>query len=348
MTKPIRPTLAMVRAVLPLMAALSISASALGATSPPPVGGATAWLNVPTQSAPELHGRVILVQFWTYTCVNWRRTLPYVRAWSAKYRDQNLVVIGVHTPEFDFEENPDNVRAAINEMHIDYPVAVDSQRAIWDAFHNVYWPALYLIDTRGKVRYRQFGEGEYSRTEREIQELLAESGSHPASDLVAVSPVGGEVPADLASLRSPETYVGLDMGERFASKGGAVPNRPHEYLFPKNLALNEWALSGSWSIKGQAAFLNSANGKIAYRFHARDLNVIMAPPAGGLNLRFRVLINGQPPGSAHGEDIDEQGYGSAREPRMYQLIRQAGSIADREAEIEFIDPGAALYDFTFG
>ncbi|HME41107.1 MAG TPA: hypothetical protein VKG63_19285, partial [Steroidobacteraceae bacterium] len=223
-----------------------------------------------------------------------------------------------------------------------------SQRAIWDAFHNVYWPALYLIDTRGKIRHHQFGEGEYSRTEREIQKLLAESGSHPPSDLVTVSPVGGEVPANVASLRSPETYVGFEMGERFASKGGVVPNRPHEYLFPKSLALNDWALSGSWSIKSQAAFLNNAGGKVVYRFHARDLNLIMAPPASGLHVRFRVLIGGQPPGSAHGEDIDEQGYGSLNKPRMYQLIRQPGSIADREAEIEFADPGVALYDFTFG
>ena len=343
-----RFTVAMVRAFASLMAAFSMSTSALGATSTPPIGGATAWLNVPAQGTPELRGKVILIQFWTYTCVNWRRTLPYVRAWSARYRDQNLLVIGVHTPEFDFEENLDNVRAALKEMHIDYPIAVDSRRVIWDAFHNVYWPALYLIDARGKIRYSQFGEGEYAHTEREIQKLLAESGSHPASDLAAVSPLGGEVPADLAGLRSPETYVGLDMGERFASKGGAVPNRPHVYLFPKSLALNEWALSGSWSIKGQAAFLNSANGKIAYRFHARDLNVIMAPPAGGAHVSFRVLIDGQAPGSAHGEDIDEQGYGSVREPRMFQLIRQPGGIADREAVIEFVDPGAALYDFTFG
>ena len=347
MTKPIRLAVEIVQVIASLMAALSMSASASGATSLP-VGGATAWLNVPTQTAPELRGKVVLVQFWTYTCVNWRRTLPYVRAWSAKYHDQNLVVIGVHTPEFDFEENLGNVRAALKEMHIDYPVAVDSQRVIWDAFHNVYWPALYLIDTRGKIRYQQFGEGEYSRTEREIQKLLAESGSHPPSDLAAVSPVGGEVPADLASMRSPETYLGLEMGERFASKGGAVPNRPHEYSFPKKLALNEWALSGSWSVKGQAAFLNGANGKIAYRFHARDLNLIMAPPAGELHVRFRVLINGQPPGSAHGEDIDEQGYGSVSTPRMYQLIRQPAGIADREAVIEFVDPGAAVYDFTFG
>jgi thiol-disulfide isomerase/thioredoxin len=346
MTNPTRLSVAMVRVIASLVTAFSMSAS--GATSAPAIGGATAWLNVPTQRAPELRGKVILVQFWTYTCVNWRRTVPYVRAWSAKYRDHNLLVIGVHTPEFDFEENLDNVRAAIKEMHIEYPVAVDSRRVIWDAFHNVYWPALYLIDAEGKIRYSQFGEGEYTQTEREIQKLLAKSGSHPSSDLAAVSPVGGEVPADLASLRSPETYVGLDMGERFASKGGVVPNRPHEYSLPKNLALNEWALSGSWSMKREAAFLNSAYGKIAYRFHARDLNLIMAPPAGGLHVRFRVLINGQPPGSAHGEDIDEQGYGSVSTPRMYQLIRQPGSIADREAEIEFVDPGAALYDFTLG
>jgi thiol-disulfide isomerase/thioredoxin len=337
-----------VRFLTRILAALSLSAVALGADSMPPVGGATAWLNVPTQSAPDLRGKVMVVQFWTYTCVNWRRTLPYMRAWSAKYRDQNLVVVGVHTPEFDFEGNADNVRTALKEMHIDYPIAVDSQHAIWDAFHNVYWPALYLIDSRGKIRYRHFGEGEYAHTEREIQKLLSESGTHPASDLAVVTPVGAEIPADLATLKSPETYVGLEMGERFASRGGTVPDGLHEYLIPKHLALNEWALSGSWSFGRQAASLAKSEGKIVYRFHARDLNLIMAPPKGGSQVRFHVLIDGQPPGAAHGEDIDEQGYGSVIGLRMYQLIRQPGPIVDREATIEFLEPGVAVYDFTFG
>jgi thiol-disulfide isomerase/thioredoxin len=313
------------------------------------MGDATTWLNGPPQTAGDLRGKVVIVQFWTYTCVNWRRTLPYIRAWSAKYRGQGLVVIGVHTPEFDFEENIDNVRWSLGEMHIDYPVAVDNQHAIWDAFHNVYWPALYLLDGQGRLRYQQFGEGEYARTEREIQKLLAESGSHPAGDLAKVTPVGAEIPADISNLKSPETYVGYATATGFASKGGAVPNLRHDYVIPKHLSLNEWALSGPWTVGRQAALLNEASGKIAYRFRARDLNLIMAPSVRGTAIRFRLLIDGQPPGAAHGEDIDEQGYGAVSEARMYQLIRQqSGKIAERESVVEFYSPGVSVYDFTFG
>jgi thiol-disulfide isomerase/thioredoxin len=313
-----------------------------------PVAAATEWLNSPPQTAKDLRGKVIVVQFWTYTCVNWRRTLPYIRAWDAKYREQGLVVIGVHTPEFDFEENVDNVRSALAEMHIAYPVAIDNKRVIWDGFHNVYWPALYLLDAQGHIRYRQFGEGEYGRTEREIQKLLAESGGHPSNQLAAVAPLGAEVSADLGNLRSPESYVGYEMAERFASRGGAVPNRRHEYAVPNHLSRNEWALSGSWTIGRQAAVLEEANGKIVYRFHARDLNLVMAPSGLGTPVRFRVLIDGHPPGAASGADIDEQGYGTVREPRMYQLIRQPEKISDRESVIEFLSPGVSVYDFTFG
>jgi thiol-disulfide isomerase/thioredoxin len=313
-----------------------------------PAGAATEWLNSSPQTAKDLRGRVVVVQFWTYTCVNWRRTLPYIRAWNAKYRDQGLVVIGVHTPEFDFEENVANVRSALQEMHIDYPVAIDNKHVIWDAFHNVYWPALYLLDAQGHVRYRQFGEGDYGRTEREIQKLLAESGGHSSNQLAAVAPLGAEVSADLRNLRSPESYVGYEMAERFASRGGAVPNRRHEYVVPNHLSLNEWALSGSWTIGRQAAVLEEANGKVVYRFHARDLNLVMAPSTPGTPVRFRVLIDGHPPGAASGTDIDEQGYGTVGEARMYQLIRQSEKITDREFEIEFLTSGVSVYDFTFG
>lgn len=309
---------------------------------------ATEWLNSPPQTAAELRGKVVIVQFWTYTCINWRRTLPYIRAWDAKYRDQGLVVIGVHTPEFDFEENVQNVRSELREMHIDYPVAIDNRHAIWNAFHNIYWPALYLLDPQGHIRYRQFGEGEYARTEREIQKLLGESGGHPSSDLAVVAPLGADVSADERNLRSPESYLGYEMAERFASKGGAVPNRRHQYEVPKRLSLNEWALSGSWAIGRQAALLEEANGKIVYRFHARDLNLVMAPSSQGTPVHFRVLIDGRPPGAARGVDIDDQGYGSVSEARMYQLIRQSGKIADREFVIEFLRSGVSAYDFTFG
>jgi len=313
-----------------------------------PATAATQWLNSAPQAATDLRGKVVIVQFWTYTCINWRRTLPYIRAWNAKYREQGLVVIGVHTPEFDFEENLDNVKSALAEMHIEYPVEIDNQHAIWNAFHNIYWPALYLIDAKGHIRYRQFGEGEYARTEREIQKLLAESGGHPSKDIALVKPLGAEVPADLANLKSPESYVGYEMAVGFASKGGAVPNRRHEYAVPNRLSLNEWALTGSWIIARQAAALDDANGKIVYRFRARDLNLVMAPSKPGTPVRFRVLIDGHPPGPAGGTDIDEQGFGTVTEPRMYQLIRQSGKIADRECEIEFLSSGVSVYDFTFG
>ena len=346
----------MIQRIIATLAVLSVAIGAMipmrftsARSADMAMGDATTWLNGPPQTAGDLRGKVVVVQFWTYTCVNWRRTLPYIRAWSAKYRGQGMVVIGVHTPEFDFEENIDNVRSSLGEMHIDYPVAIDNQRAIWDAFHNVYWPALYLLDAQGRIRYQHFGEGEYSRTEQEIQKLLAESGRHPAGDFANVAPSGAEIPADTANLKSSETYVGYATATGFASKGGALPNLRHEYVAPKHLSLNEWALSGPWTVARQAALLNDARGKIAYRFRARDLNLIMAPSVRGMAIRFRLLIDGQPPGSAHGEDIDEQGYGTVSEARMYQLIRQqSGKIAERDSVIEFYGPGVSVYDFTFG
>ena len=296
-----------------------------------------------------LRGKVVLVEFWTYTCVNWLRQLPYVRAWAEKYRDKGLVVIGVHTPEFDFEKNVENVRRAAKEMRIDYPIAIDSDRTIWRAFKNEYWPALYFIDARGHIRHRHFGEGEYERSEAVIQELLAEAGYDAVGrERVSVDARGAEAPADWASLKSPETYVGHERTENFASPGGAVLDRRRAYSTPARLKLNEWALSGSWTMGKHATALNEANGRIAYRFHARDVNLIMGPPTQNAPVRFRVLIDGHPPGAAHGVDVDDQGYGVAAEQRTYQLIRQPAPIEDRQFEIEFLDPGVEAYAFTFG
>jgi thiol-disulfide isomerase/thioredoxin len=345
---PRRKALALlcVAAITTAMAVRPIAARSSEIAMPP--AAATEWLNLPSQTALDFRGKVVVVQFWTYTCINWRRTLPYIRAWETKYRGQGLVVIGVHTPEFDFERNVDNVRSALGEMHIVYPVAIDNQQLIWNAFHNAYWPALYLLDAQGHIRYRQFGEGQYARTEREIQKLLAESGGHPSNDLVAVEPLGAEVAADVANLKSAESYLGYETAERFVSNGGAMPNRRHDYVTPNHLSLNEWALSGSWTIGRQAAVLDDASGKIVYRFRARDLNLVMAPSVLGTPVRFRVLIDGHPPGASRGADIDEQGYGSVSAARMYQLIRQSGKISDREFVIEFLSPGVSAYDFTFG
>ncbi len=315
----------------------------------PSLDDATLWLNSHPLTAAGLRGKVVLVEFWTYTCINWLRQLPYVRAWSEKYKDRGLVVIGVHTPEFQFEKNVDNVRRAAKDMRVDYPIAIDSDGAIWRAFKNEYWPALYFIDAQGHVRHHQFGEGEYERSETIIQQLLAEAGNAGVShELVSVDAHGAEAAADWASLRSPETYVRRRRIERFASPGGAVLQKRHAYAAPARLALNEWALAGTWTVGNDAAVLNEASGRIVYRFHARDLHLIMGPAARGTSARFRVLIDGRPPGAAHGTDVDEQGYGTVTEQRLYQLIRQPAPIADRQFEIEFLDPGVEAFAFTFG
>jgi thiol-disulfide isomerase/thioredoxin len=315
----------------------------------PSLGGATGWLNSPPLTAADLRGKVVLVDFWTYTCINWLRTLPYVRAWADKYRDQGLVVIGVHSPEFEFEKNVDNVRRAATEMRVDYPIAIDSDFAIWRAFHNQYWPALYVVDAQGHIRHHQFGEGDYERSETIIQQLLAAAGSDGGGhEPVSVDARGAEVAADWASLKSPENYVGYERTENFASPGGAVSDKRHVYAAPARLTLNHWALSGDWTMGKQAAVLNKADGRIAYRFHARDLHLVMGPATRGTSVRCRVLIDGQPPGAAHGIDVDEQGNGTVGEQRLYQLIRQPKPIADRQFEIEFLDPGVAAFAFTFG
>jgi thiol-disulfide isomerase/thioredoxin len=310
---------------------------------------ATEWLNSQPLTQSDLQGKVVLVDFWTYTCINWRRTLPYVRAWAAKYKDKGLVVIGVHTPEFSFEKNTDNIRWAIKEMRVDYPVVVDSDYVIWRAFHNNYWPALYFVDSRGRVRHHFFGEGAYEQSEMVIQALLAEAG---AGDLergpVSVQAVGLEVAADWRSLRSPENYVGYERAQNFASPGRVAMDKSGNYELPARLYLNEWALSGDWTIRKEGAALNKANGSIAYRFHARDLHLVMGPAKSGGLVKFRVLIDGQAPGAAHGGDIDEQGNGAVTEQRLYQLIRQSQPIGDRQFEIQFLSPGVEVFAFTFG
>jgi thiol-disulfide isomerase/thioredoxin len=315
----------------------------------PSLAGATAWLNSPPLSASDLQGKVVLVDFWTYTCINWLRSLPYVRAWAQKYQDQGLVVIGVHTPEFSFEHDVDNVRRAVKAMRIEYPVAIDNGYGVWGAFSNHYWPALYFVDDHGRIRHHRFGEGDYERSEEVIQRLLAEAGtSRVDRGLVAVEAHGAEAAADWGSLQSPESYLSYERTENFASPGGEVLDRPHAYVAPERLRLNEWALAGDWTLRQEAAVLNAANGQIAFRFHARDLHLVMGPAARGTSVPFRVSIDGYPPGAAHGTDVDVRGNGTATEQRLYQLIRQPQPVTQRVFEIEFLEPGVEAFAFTFG
>ena len=313
------------------------------------IGSATAWLNSPPLTEAGLRGKVVLVEFWTYTCINWLRVQPYVRAWADKYKDQGLVVIGVHAPEFPFEKDLDNVRRMVKDLNVAYPVAVDNDMAIWRAFDNNYWPAFYFIDALGRLRHRQFGEGEFEQAERVLRQLLAEAGSTGVpGDLVTVEGHGVEAPADWRSLRSPENYLGYQRTEGFASPGGADPDRRRVYAVPDRLRLNQWAVSGEWTLGRGAVALHQPGGKIVYRFHARDLHLVMGPLVQGRPVRFRVRIDGMPPGAAHGGDVDEQGYGTLDQQRMYQLIRQQKPIGDRVFEIEFLDQGAEAFAFTFG
>ena len=315
----------------------------------PSLRHATAWLNSQPLTPADLRGKVVLVEFWTYSCINWRRQLPYVRAWAEKYKNQGLVVIGVHAPEFAFEKDIDNVRQAVKEPRIDYPIAIDNDHAVWRDFNNEYWPALYFVDAQGRIRHHQFGEGEYEQSELIIQQLLTDAGNRGIShELASVDPKGAEAAADWSDLRSAENYVGYERTENFASAGGTKPEKPHDYALPAQLKLNHWALSGDWTMQRQAIVLNQSNGRITYRFHARDLHLVMGPAAPGRSVRFRVLIDGQPPGVAHGVDVDDQGNGTVTEPRMYQLIRQPMPIVDRELEIEFLDSGVEAFSFTFG
>jgi thiol-disulfide isomerase/thioredoxin len=313
----------------------------------PSLGGASGWLNSPPLSTSELRGRVVLVDFWTYTCINWLRTLAYVRAWAQRYHDRGLVVVGVHTPEFPFEHDVDNVRQAVRDMTVEYPVALDSDYAVWRAFSNRYWPAAYIADAQGRIRHHQFGEGGYEECERVIQRLLREAGRDGiGDDLVSVTADGLEAQADWTNLESPETYLGYEQAQRLASPNGVALDEPRTYVAPESLTLNQWALSGDWTIASGASVLKRAEGRIAFRFHARDVHLVLR--AGGTPVPFRVLIDGEPAGDAHGLDVDEQGHGTVVQPRLYQLIRQRGPITDRTFEITFRAPGVEAYVFTFG
>ena len=311
--------------------------------------GATGWLNSPPLTTDELRGKVVLVDFWTYTCINWLRTLGYVRAWSEKYADQGLVVVGVHTPEFPFERDVDNVRLAVQEMRVEYPVALDSHYAIWEAFSNRYWPAVYIADADGRIRHHRFGEGGYEACETIIQRLLRDAGVDGIpDDLVVVDDDGFEAQADWSNLESPETYLGYDQAQSFASPGGARLAQVRTYVAPERLKLNEWALTGEWAVDRGASVLDGADGRIAFRFHARDVHLVMGPPARGTTVPFVVSVDGEPPGRAHGFDVDERGHGTLSEQRLHQLIRERGPIIERTFEITFLAPGAEAYAFTFG
>ena len=314
----------------------------------PALDGATAWLNSAPLSRGDLAGRVVLASFGTYTCINWIRSLPYVRAWADKYADAGLVVVGIQTPEFEFEASLDNVKRAVKDMDVRYPVVVDNDYAIWQAFDNHYWPALYFADAGGEIRHHHFGEGEYEESEMVLQMLLREAGFDIEQGLVDLEPKGVEAPADWAHLGTAETYLGYGRAVGFASPGGAVRDESHRYALPSELAHNGWALAGDWRISGEPAHLDEAGGVIAYQFHARDLHLVMGPPLGQPSVRFRVRLDGEPPGAAHGVDVDADGYGSADYQRIYQLVRQPGSIEDRLFEIEFLDPGFEAFVFTFG
>jgi thiol-disulfide isomerase/thioredoxin len=315
----------------------------------PGFDGATGWLNSPPLTAADLRGKVVLADFWTYTCINWLRTLAFVRAWAEKYGDRGLVVVGVHTPEFPFERDLENVREAASALRVGYPIALDSDYGVWQAFGNRYWPAVYIADAEGRIRQHHFGEGAYDECEWAIQMLLREAGAEGiGDDLVSVEPDGFEAQADWTNLSSPETYVGYEQGRNFASPGGAAFDEPRAYLVPDSLQLNEWALAGDWTIERGASVLNRADGRIAFRFHARDVHVVLRAREPGTSVPFSVLVDGEPPGDAHGLDVDEQGHGAVIQSRLYQLVRQRGRIADRTLAIDFRAPGVEAYVFTFG
>ena len=310
---------------------------------------ANEWINSPPLTAAGLKGKVVVIDVWTYTCINWLRTLPYVRAWAQKYEKHGLVVIGVHAPEFPFEHDIENVRRAAKTMNVGYAVAVDNDFAIWRAFDNNYWPALYLIDGSGRIRYRHFGEGAYDQSERNIQRLLKDAGARGFdSNLVSVVGQGAEADADWGSLKSGENYVGYGRTEGFSSPGGARVDERHAYVAADRMAVNQWALAGDWTVTQGATRLNAPNGKIIYQFHARDVHLVMGPAARGASIPFRVRLDGQAPGATHGVDADAQGNGVLAEQRMYQLIRQPKPIVDRRFEIEFLGAGAEAFAFTFG
>ncbi len=342
-------------AAAPSSAAMMMKAKAAGGPEEltvegtiPPLSGGTEWLNSPPLTAEGLRGKVVLVDFWTYSCINCLRAIPYVRAWAEKYAAQGLVVIGVHTPEFAFEKNIGNVRKAVADLGVAYPVAIDNDYAIWRAFKNRYWPAHYFIDASGRIRHHHFGEGDYDGSERVIRQLLTEAGTAMSrTELVSVHATGAQASPDLKDVLSPETYVGYGRAEHFVSPGGAVPDRRHSYAAGMP-GLNEWGLSGFWTIRDEDARLDEKDGRIVYRFHARDLHLVLGPTTIGTSVRFRVMIDGAAPGESHGTDVDAEGNGVVNEQRLYQLIRQTGLVNDHTFEIRFLTPGVQVYAFTFG
>jgi len=314
----------------------------------PDLGGAVAWLNSAPLNSKALRGKVVLVNFWTYSCINSLRELPYMKAWAAKYRDAGLVVIGVHAPEFGFERDPANVKAAVSDLHITYPVPIDSLHSIWNSFRNEYWPADYFIDGKGRIRYHHFGEGDYATSERVIKTLLRENGVTGLDESIAhITAEGPEAPPG-NDVQSPETYVGYARAENFASPERTARGSRKTYSSPVNPALNQWGLGGSWNIRAERARLESGSGKIVFRFHSRDLHMVLGPSKNGTPVRFKVRVNGAAPGDDHGSDSAAEGTGEVKEPRMYQLIRQNGPIKDVTFEIEFLDPGIEAFSFTFG
>ena len=315
----------------------------------PSLTGATAWINTAPLASADLRGKVVLVEFWTYTCINWLRSHAYIRDWAEKYKEHGLDVVGAHTPEFAFERELPNVRRAVQSMQIIYPIAVDTDYAIWRAFDNNYWPAFYFVDAQGRIRHHQFGEGSYEESERVIQQLLTEAGATGFShDLASVEGQGFEAAADWADLKSPENYLDYDRTEGFSSMGGGIFGRRHSYTAPTHLTLNQWALSGDWTMDRGFVAPNAAQGSIAYRFHARDVHLVMGSLDPAKPVRFRVTIDGAVPGTDHGLDIDAEGWGSVQEPRLYQLVRQSRPITERTFVIAFQDIGARAYCFTFG
>jgi Thioredoxin like C-terminal domain/AhpC/TSA family len=334
---------------------MSLFSSARNALTALPVEGrmpgferAAGWLNSEPLTAKDLRGKVVLADFGTYTCINWLRTLGYVRAWAEKYEDLGLVLVGVHTPEFPFEADTENVVEALKALNVEFPIALDPEYAVWEAFSNHYWPAVYIADAEGRIRHHQFGEGGYDECERVIQQLLREAGSNSiGDDLISVTPDGIEAQADWGHLESPETYVGYQQGRNFASPEGVTIDEARTYSVPDPLRLNSWALSGDWTVESGGCVLNEAGGAISFRFRARDVNLVLRSHTGDA-VPFRVLVDGDLPGAAHGLDVDEEGNGTVVQPRLYQLVRQPGSIADRTLEISFAAGGVEAYVFTFG
>jgi hypothetical protein len=311
--------------------------------------GANAWLNSEPLTPDGLRGKVVLVEFCTYSCVNWLRTVPYVRAWDERYRDDGLVVIGAHTPEFQFEHDVEKIRSALEQMGVRYPIAVDNDYGVWRAFDNNYWPALYFADAEGRIRHHRFGEEDYERSEAVIQELLTEAGATGADGgLSSVNADGVYAPADWETLGSPETYVGYARASGFASPGGLIGDRSHFYEVPSRLDLNQWSLSGDWTVGDQPTELNEPGGRITHRFHARDVNLVMGARHGEGSVAFEIRVDGEPPGESHGLDVDEAGSGTVAEERLYQLVRHPGGDSDRTFEITFREAGVQAYVFTFG